>query len=68
MSLKSNKEVETNKYELEIEISAEAFEAAVEKAYQSKRRTFLFPDLEKARQQERSLKRNTARAFSMRTL
>lgn len=34
MSLKSTNKVETNKVELEIEISPEAFEEAVEKAYQ----------------------------------
>ncbi|MCD7773738.1 MAG: trigger factor [Ruminococcus sp.] len=33
MSLKSTEKIETNKYELEIEISAEAFEAAVQSAY-----------------------------------
>ena len=33
MSLKATNNVETNKYELEIEISAEDFEAAIEKAY-----------------------------------
>ncbi len=31
MSLKATNNVETNKYELEIEISAEDFEAAIEK-------------------------------------
>ncbi len=34
MSLKSNNKVETNKYELEIDVTAEAFEAAVERAFQ----------------------------------
>lgn len=34
MSLKSTNKVETNKVELEIEISPEAFEEAIEKAYQ----------------------------------
>ena len=34
MSLKSNSKVETNKYELEIDVTAEAFEAAVERAFQ----------------------------------
>lgn len=33
MSLKSTNKVETNKYELEIEISAEKFEEAIQKAY-----------------------------------
>ncbi len=34
MSLKATNNVETNKYELEIEISAEEFEQAIQKAYQ----------------------------------
>ena len=33
MSLKSTNKVETNKYELEIEVSAESFEEAIQKAY-----------------------------------
>ena len=33
MSLKSTNNVETNKYELEIEVSAEQFEEAIQKAY-----------------------------------
>ncbi len=49
MSLKSNKEVETNKHELEIEISAEAFEAAVEKAYQSKKKNISVPGFRKGK-------------------
>ena len=31
--LKSKNQLETNKYELEIEVSAEAFEEAVQKVY-----------------------------------
>lgn len=38
MSLKSTNKIETNKYELEIEISAEEFEAAVEKAFQKQKK------------------------------
>ena len=34
MSLKATNNVETNKYELEIEISAEKFEEGIQKAYQ----------------------------------
>ena len=49
MSLKSNKEVETNKHELEIEISAEAFEAAIEKAYQSKKKNISVPGFRKGK-------------------
>ncbi len=49
MSVKSNKEVETNKHELEIEISAEAFEAAIEKAYQSKKKNISVPGFRKGK-------------------
>lgn len=49
MSVKSNKEVETNKHELEIEISAEAFEAAVEKAYQTKKKNITVPGFRKGK-------------------
>ncbi len=38
MSLKSTNKVETNKYELEIEIAPDAFEAAVQKAYLKNRK------------------------------
>ena len=38
MSLKSTNKVETNKVELEIEISPEAFEEAIEKAYQKSKK------------------------------
>ncbi len=49
MSLKSNKEIEKNKYELEIEISGEAFEAAIEKAYQSKKKNITVPGFRKGK-------------------
>ena len=43
MSLKATNNVETNKYELEIEISAEDFEAAIEKAYLKARKNIAMP-------------------------
>ena len=43
MSLKATNNVETNKYELEIEISAEDFEAAIEKAYLKARKNTCSP-------------------------
>lgn len=49
MSVKSNKEIETNKHELEIEISAEAFEAAIEKAYQKQKKNISIPGFRKGK-------------------
>lgn len=49
MSLKTNNNVETNKYELEIEISAEAFEEAVEKAYQKAKKNISVPGFRKGK-------------------
>lgn len=49
MSLKATKNVETNKYELEIEISAEDFEAAIEKAYLKARKNIAMPGFRKGK-------------------
>ena len=49
MSLKSTNKVETNKVELEIEISAEAFEEAVEKAYQKAKKNIQVPGFRKGK-------------------
>lgn len=49
MSVKSNKEIEANKHELEIEISAEAFEAAIEKAYQKQKKNISIPGFRKGK-------------------
>ena len=43
MSLKATNKVETNKYELEIEINAVDFEAAVEKAFQKAKKKISVP-------------------------
>lgn len=43
MSLKTTNKVDTNTYELEIEIGADEFEAAVEKAYQKGRKKIQVP-------------------------
>ena len=48
MSLKSTKKIETNKYELEIEISADAFEAAVQAAYLKAKKNINVPGFRKA--------------------
>ncbi|MGN0633672.1 MAG: trigger factor [Oscillospiraceae bacterium] len=49
MSLKSVNKVETNKVELEIEISAEDFEAAVQKAYLKARKNISIPGFRKGK-------------------
>ena len=49
MSLKAINNVETNKYELEIEISAEDFEAAIEKAYLKARKNIAMPGFRKGK-------------------
>lgn len=49
MSLKATNNVETNKYELEIEISAEDFEAAIEKAYLKARKNIAIPGFRKGK-------------------
>lgn len=47
MSLKSTEKIETNKYELKIEISAEAFEAAVQAAYLKAKKNINVPGFRK---------------------
>lgn len=49
MSLKATNNVETNKYELEIEIPAEDFEAAIEKAYLKARKNIAMPGFRKGK-------------------
>ena len=49
MSSKATNNVETNKYELEIEISAEDFEAAIEKAYLKARKNIAMPGFRKGK-------------------
>ena len=49
MSLKATNNVETNKHELEIEISAEDFEAAIEKAYLKARKNIAMPGFRKGK-------------------
>lgn len=49
MSLKATNNVETNKYELEIEISAKDFEAAIEKAYLKARKNIAMPGFRKGK-------------------
>ena len=49
MSLKATNNVETNKYELEIEISAEDFEAAIQKAYLKAKKNISIPGFRKGK-------------------
>ena len=49
MSLKATNNVETNKYELETEISAEDFEAALEKAFLKARKNIAMPGFRKGK-------------------
>lgn len=68
MSLKATNNVETNKYELEIEISAEDFEAAIEKAYLKARKNIAMLASVRVRLLESLSKRNTASRYFLRTL
>lgn len=49
MSLKSTNKVDTNKVELEIEISAEAFEEAIQKAYNKAKKNIAIPGFRKGK-------------------
>lgn len=49
MSLKATNKVETNKVELEIEISAEAFEAALQQAYNKAKKNIAIPGFRKGK-------------------
>lgn len=57
MSLKATNNVETNKYELEIEISAEDFEAAIEKAYLKARKNIAMPGFRKGKAPRKLIKK-----------
>lgn len=49
MNLKSSNKIETNKYELEIEVSAQDFDAAVEKAYKTEGKKMSVPGFRKGK-------------------
>lgn len=57
MSLKSANKVETNKMELEIEISAEAFEEAIEKAYQKAKKNITIQGFRKGKAPRKLIER-----------
>ncbi|MBQ9375737.1 MAG: trigger factor [Ruminococcus sp.] len=62
MSLKSSNKVETNKYELEIEISPEAFEEAIEKAYQKAKKKIQVNGFRKGKAPRRIIEREYGEA------
>lgn len=49
MSLKSSKKINTNRYELEVEVSAEKFEEALEKAYRREVKRITVPGFRKGK-------------------
>lgn len=49
MNLKSSSKVETNRYELEIEVSPEEFEKAIEKAFNKKKNKYNVPGFRKGK-------------------
>ena len=57
MSLKSTNKVETNKVELEIEISPEAFEEAVQKAYLKQKKKIQIPGFRKGKAPRKLIER-----------
>ena len=57
MSLKAVNNVETNKVELEIEISAEDFEAAVQAAYLKQRKNIALPGFRKGKAPRKLIER-----------
>ncbi len=49
MSLKSSKELKTNRYELEVEVSAEEFEKAIEKVFKKQAKNITIPGFRKGK-------------------
>ena len=68
MSLKNAEVKETNRVELEIEVGAEEFEAAVAKAYKKNIGKMNIPGFRKGKALVTSWRRCTVRACSMRML
>ncbi|MBR6872208.1 MAG: trigger factor [Ruminococcus sp.] len=63
MSLKSTNKVDTNKYELEIEIGAEAFEEAVQKAYLKNKGRIQVPGFRKGKAPRKLIEKTYGEAF-----
>lgn len=49
MSLKASNKVDTNRYELEVEVSAEEFEKALQKAYLKENKKIAIPGFRKGK-------------------
>ena len=63
MSLKSKNNVETNKYELEIEIAPEAFEKAVQQAYLNNRKKIQIPGFRKGKAPRKLIEKEYGEGF-----
>ena len=63
MSLKSTNKVDTNKYELEIEIGAEAFEEAVQKAYLKNKGRIQVPGFRKGKAPRKLIEKTYGEGF-----
>ena len=49
MSLKSSNKIDTNRYELEVQVDGEAFEAALQKAYLKQNKRITIPGFRKGK-------------------
>ncbi len=58
MSLKTTNKTDTNKYELEIEVNAADFEAAVEKAYQKAKKKIAIPGFRAGKAPRKMIEKN----------
>ena len=63
MSLKSTNNVETNKYELEVAISAEDFEKSVQQAYQREKGKIQLPGFRKGKAPRKLIEREFGEEF-----
>ncbi|MBQ7187273.1 MAG: trigger factor [Ruminococcus sp.] len=63
MSLKSTNKVETNKYELEVEIAPEAFEKAVQQAYLNNRKRIQIPGFRKGKAPRKLIEKEYGEGF-----
>lgn len=68
MNLKSTTKVDTNKYELEIEVPADDFNAAVNAAYRKEVKNINVPGFRKEKHLRLFAKRCTVREFSLKQL
>ena len=66
MNLKATNKTETNKYELEIEISAEDFNKAIDEVFKTEGKKIAIPASARARRRRRSSRSITASPCSLR--